>query len=471
MTFTQHFPALQVLFPFFGALCSILTFRYVSIARVIAIISVLSSFLLSVYGLTVIPKVYNFGNWHYPIGIEYRLDYLNAPIIVYLNFLLLFFLLFCHNLSTETIKTIEPKRQSLFYALLLFAHSGYLGIVATHDMFNLYVFIEIASLSTYTLIAQGRNPKALIGAFDYLVLGTIGATLILIAIGLLFSVTGSLNMTDIAERLPSQYNSNVIMLGISFFLIGALLKIAFFPMHFWMIRAYNGASPVILTYIAGISSIIGIYIILRFLHSTINYSQVMVVLINFIKPIASITILLGTYLALRSSRVKEIVVYSTTSQIGYILLILVIPNGEILLFLFLFADSLNKVTLFLILSYTELHVNKRQNSLLWYCLVVFSLICSCGIPLSGMFMIKISVFELLVVNTMWLELAIVIISSCGALLYHYRIAQILLFKQHGDNNLNNKGTEYYGLIFINVVQLFFVILLQKIEFFYTMLRG
>lgn len=470
MTLFKHFPALQVLLPFFGALFSILTFRYVSIARFIAIISVFCSFLLSVYGLQVMPQTYSFGNWHYPIGIEYRLDYLNAPIIAYLNFVLLFFLVFCHNLTTETIQTIAPNRRSLFYALILFAHSGYLGIASTHDIFNLYVFIEISSLSTYALIAQGKNPKALIGAFDYLVLGTIGATLILIAIGILFSITGSLNMNDIAERLPSQYDSNTIMLGISFFLIGALLKIAFFPMHFWMVKAYNGATPVILTYIAGISSVIGIYIVLRFLHSTINYSQVMVVFTNFIKPVALITILFGTYLALRSTRVKEIIIYSTTSQIGYLLLMLVIPNGEALLFLFLFADSLNKIALFLILAYTELYGYNGRGSILWWCLVTFSLVCSCGIPMSSMFMIKISLFELLVTNKMWLEFIVVIISSCGALLYHYKIAQILLFKQHGDHSPNINGTKYYGLVFISIVQLVFLVLLKKIEFFY-MIRG
>ncbi len=473
MTLIKHFSALLVLLPFFGALFSVLTFRYVTIAKVIALISVIASFLLSIYGLSAIPSVYNFGNWHSPIGIEYRLDYLNAPLVIYLNFVLLFFLLFCCRLTQEAIDTIEPSRQSLFYALLLFAHSGYLGMLATHDIFNLYVFIEISSLSTYALIAQGKNPRALIGAFDYLVLGTIGATLILIAIGMLFSITGSLNMSDIFTLLTSQDDSNVVMLGISLFLIGALLKIAFFPMHFWMIRAYQATAPIILTYIAGISSIVGIYVILRFLHTTVHYSAVMPIFANFIKPIALATILVGTYLALRSSKAKEIIIYSTVSQIGYIILLLIVPNSEILLFLFIFADSLSKIALFFILAYTEQYGNNKQSDLLWRCLVAFSLICSCGIPLSGMFIIKISLFELLVANKLWLEFFAVVISSCGALLYHYKVAQILLVSQHGDKQYLDppKRGSYYGLIFINIVQFLFLILMQKIEFVYSILRG
>ena len=153
MILIKHFPALQVLLPFFGALFSILTFRYVLVTRIIAVISIALSLFLSIYGLSVINKdsvSYDFGNWHAPIGIEYKLDYLNQPIITYINGVLLFFLIFCNKLlATTVLKFIDKKRQSLFYALLLFAHSGYLGILSTNDLFNLYVFIEISSLSAF----------------------------------------------------------------------------------------------------------------------------------------------------------------------------------------------------------------------------------------------------------------------------------------------------------------------------------
>ena len=161
----------------------------------------------------------------------------------------------------------------MFYSLLLFAHAGYLGVLSTNDLFNFYVFIEISSLATYVLISKGKEPKALIGAFDYLMLGTIGATLILISIGFFFAITGSLNIADISNILQINYGSNVagstklhlLIIAIVFFLTGAILKMAFFPLHFWMMRAYSATAPFVLTYVAAISSLLGIYMIMRFL--------------------------------------------------------------------------------------------------------------------------------------------------------------------------------------------------------------
>ncbi|WP_341756371.1 MULTISPECIES: proton-conducting transporter membrane subunit [unclassified Candidatus Tisiphia] len=466
MILIKHFPALQVLLPFFGALFSILTFRYVLATRIIAVISIALSLFLSICGLSAINKgvvSYDFGNWHAPIGIEYKLDYLNQPIIIYINGVLLFFLIFCNKLLTTTVlKFIDNKRQSLFYSLLLFAHSGYLGILSTNDLFNLYVFIEISSLSTYALMAQGNNPKSVIGAFDYLMLGTVGATLILIAIGFLLSITGSLNMSDVSMLLQTNYDCKIVKLAISFFLIGAILKTAFFPMHFWMVRAYSSVAPIILTYLASISSIMGLYIILRFIHFTINYSVIINDLASFIKPISLVTIMLCTYFACRSQeKVRNIVIYSSAVQIGYMFLLLVIPRGESLLFPFLFADSINKIALFLIIAYSDI---SKPFNMLWRVLVVFSLICSCGLPISSMFFIKLSIFELLVVEDMWLELVIIVISSAMSLLYHYKIAKKLCW-HHSNYTLLQSSTKYKysGLIFVSIMQFLLPIFLNQLQ--------
>ncbi|MDR0296715.1 MAG: cation:proton antiporter [Rickettsia sp.] len=472
MILIKHFPALQVLLPFFGALFSILTFRYVLATRIIAVISIALSLFLSIYGLSAISKgavSYDFGNWHVPIGIEYKLDYLNQPIIIYINGVLLFFLIFCNKLLVTTVlKFIDNKRQSLFYVVLLFAHSGYLGIVSTNDLFNLYVFIEISSLSAYTLMAQGNNPKAVVGAFDYLMLGTIGATLILIAIGFLLSTTGSLNILDVSRLLQTHYDSKIVKLAISFFLIGAILKTAFFPMHFWMIRSYSSVAPVILTYLASISSIIGIYIILRFIHFTVDYNIIIKDLASFIKPIALATIILCTYFACRSQeKVRNIVIYSSAIQIGYIFLLLVIPRGELILLPFLLADSFNKIALFLIIAYFDTH-SIPSTSMLWRILVAFNLICSCGLPISSMFFIKLTIFELLVVENMWIELVIVVISSAMSLLYHYKIAKKICW-HHSNYTLLQSSTKYKygGLIFISIIQIFLPIFLNQLQ----LLRG
>ncbi len=363
------------------------------------------------------------GGWSSKIGIEYRLNSLNQAIIIYLNLVLLFFLVFCHKITNRTIlKYINNNRKSLFYGILLFAHTGYLGMISTNDFFNLYVFIEISALSSYVLIASGNNPKSLIGAFDYLIIGSIGATLILIAIGFLLSITGSLNMYDVATYLQAHHNSRIITMATCFFLIGAILKTAFFPMHFWMMRAYNNTASVILVYLAGISTIIGIYIIYKFTYIIIGHETIKISITNFIRPIALATLIIAPYFAYRAEDFKNIIIYSCFTQIGYVFLLYVTEGGIIILPSLLLTDSINKIALFLIDAYNESY-KKNSNKIL-----TIIIICSCGLPISPLFFIKINILGLLFRQKLLLDFVIILLSSVGSLFYHYKLVKVTFWK-------------------------------------------
>ena len=143
MTLINHIPALQVLIPFFSALFCALTFHKCT-SWLIATIAIMANLIIAFYGGWSLENAqpYYFGNWQAPIGIEYRLDYLNQPIIVYINGVMLFFLLFGKELINKTItKYIDDKKHHMFYSLLLFAHAGYLGVLSTNDLFNFYVLM------------------------------------------------------------------------------------------------------------------------------------------------------------------------------------------------------------------------------------------------------------------------------------------------------------------------------------------
>ena len=452
---SNHFAVLQVLLPFFAALGAALTRS--SIARFIAITAASSSFILSIYGFSILNNSvsYHLGDFKPPYGIEYRLDALNQPLIIFINGVLLFLLIFCHGLVNSTIMGyISKNRQNLFYSILLFAHAGYIGIMSTNDIFNLYVFIEISSLSSYVLMAQGNNKKAAIGAFDYLVLGTIGATLILISIGFLFSYTGSLNMTDINKHLHGNYSSKIVITGISFFLIGSLLKTSFFPMHFWMVRSYLSAPSVILVYLAGISSIVGIYTFLRFIHFVINYNEVIKIISIFLKPIAFTTLIICSLLALMSKTMKKIVIYSSATQIGYIFLLIALQGAEGILLQLLLIDSLNKIALFFIIANIEdptTMLIPKIGYKFYSFLIAIILICASGLPLSAMFIIKLNILDLLIKKNLWLDFAIIIISSAISLLYYYKIAIILFTDKQAKIKVIQSNC--YGLTFIVLLQL------------------
>lgn len=471
---THQGPALQVVIPFFVALFSAVSFNK-TYAWLLAVIGAFLSLIISLcilLNLNDSAFIYSFGGWQAPIGIEYRLDYLNQPIITFLNAILCFFLLFAHKLIDETIiPYIDKRAQHTFYSLLLFAHAGYIGVISTNDLFNIYVFIEISSLATYVLMSQGSNRRALVGAFDYLILGTIGATLILIGIGFLLALTGSLNITDIANILKNYtpYSSTIIV-AITFFLTGAILKMAFFPMHFWMIRAYSSTAPIILTYLAPISSIIGTYIILRFMHFTIDAELIYEAIISILRPIALFTIVICSLLAFRADNVKKIVIYSAASQIGYIFLLMTIWSARELLFQLILLDSINKIALFTIISHISSQSDNLQldsfisikNSEFFKLLSAACIIFSAGLPFTSMFIVKLEIFHLLMSQKLYVEFVTVIFGSVIALFYYMRFVRALFFspKKNGVININSN---LQGLLIMVIIQMLTIAYIHEID--------
>ena len=144
------------------------------------------------------PISYHLGGWEPPWGIEYRVDFLNAFFLVLVSVVGAVIMPFARR---SVAFEIEDWRQAWFYCMYLLCLTGLLGIAITGDAFNAFVFLEISSLSTYVLIALGPDRRALVAAFQYLIMGTIGATFYVIGVGLLYLLTGTLNMVDMAARL------------------------------------------------------------------------------------------------------------------------------------------------------------------------------------------------------------------------------------------------------------------------------
>ncbi|MCA9153040.1 MAG: hypothetical protein KDA92_27245, partial [Planctomycetales bacterium] len=137
-------------------------------------------------------------------------------------------------LETEVAK----EKHYLFYAAFLLCMTGLLGMTITGDIFNVFVFLEISSLSSYSLISMGTRRSALMASYRYLVMGTIGSTFLLIGIGLAYMMTGTLNMVDLSERLPAVESSRTIRTAFAFLTVGISIKLALFPLHVWLPNAY-----------------------------------------------------------------------------------------------------------------------------------------------------------------------------------------------------------------------------------------
>ena len=205
---------------------------------------------------------YELGGWAPPWGIAYRIDAVNALVALIVSGIAAITVPYA-LLSVE--KEIAKHQISLFYSAFLLCFAGLLGITQTGDIFNLFVFLEISSLSTYALISLGQKRQALTAAYQYLIMGTLGATFFLIGVGLVYSQTGTLNMTDLAARLPSATGLRTMHTGFAFIMIGFALKLALFPLHLWLPNAYTYAPTVVTVFLAGTATKVALYVVLRVL--------------------------------------------------------------------------------------------------------------------------------------------------------------------------------------------------------------
>jgi multicomponent Na+:H+ antiporter subunit D len=235
---------------------------------------------------------------------------------------------------------------------------------------------------------------------------------------------------------------------------------AFFPMHFWMVRAYSSAAPFILTYLAAISSILGVYIILRFMHFTIEGEVIHNSLTIVLRPTAIATITICTFLALKADTLKKVVIYSTASQIGYVFLLITIWAARDLLFQLLILDAINKIALFTIIAHIQNKTNDLrfenfkaiESHLVFKILVAFALIFSAGLPLTSMFLVKIKLFDLLLSRGLIIEFIVVIFGGVLGLLYHFRLAKALFFSPANNGTIKIQ-TKLYGLTAIIIIQM------------------
>ncbi len=282
---------------------------FISIATIL--VQLVMAFYILNHVLTEGTIHYWLGGWKPPWGIEYVVDALNAYVLV----IVLFIALICAIYSKRSIEHELPHK--LVYQLLI---TGMCGVTVTGDMFNMYVFLEIMCIAGYALIASSKI--GLKAGFTYLVMGSIGACFVLLGIGFLYSVTGSLNMHDLSLLLPPLYGNRVVQAAFVFFFTGLGIKMAFFPLHTWQPDAYAYAPSAVSVIIAAAMSKVSIYAFLRVLFSvyTAEFIRIYAPLTTVISWLAAIAIIFGSVYALAQYNLKRMFAYSSVAHVGYIML-------------------------------------------------------------------------------------------------------------------------------------------------------
>lgn len=350
----KHLPVLVVIIPLLSApvcllLNSIRWARIVSLSASMCSL-IIATILLNQVGMEGVIS-YSLGGWPAPWGIEYRLDWVNAFVLLIVSGISTIVLLFA---SRSVLKEIASDRIILFYTAYLLCFAGLLGMTVTGDAFNLFVFMEITSLASYSLISLGRDRLALVASYQYLIMGSIGATFILVGIGLLFIMTGTLNMQDLAVRIPAVSDTRTLQSAFAFLIVGICLKMALFPLHQWLPNAYSYAPSVVTALLSATATKVAVYILLRFVFSIfgVQYSFDVMSLDVLLLPLAVVAILFASMTAFVQDNIKRMLAYSSIAQIGYMLLGVSFASttGLTATILHLFNHALMKSALFLSLG-------------------------------------------------------------------------------------------------------------------------
>ena len=440
MTLTQ-LPALQVILPLIAApVCLLL--RSGRLAWLLSILVSTTALIIAVLLLRLVLEngtvIYTYGGWAAPWGIEYRVDIANAFVLAIVAGISTVVLLFSRVGASCEIKSSD---QSLFYTAYLLCLTGLLGMTATGDAFNLFVFLEISSLSSYVLIAMGPDRRGLTAAYQYLIMGTIGATFILIAVGLLYMITGTLNMADLANRLPALAQSRTLRVAFAFLTVGIGLKLALFPLHLWLPNAYTYAPHVVSAFLAATATKVAVYVLVRFMYGVFGSSFTFdsMPLQFILMVLGALAVLSGSTVAVFQHNIKRMLGYSSVAQIGYMILGLSLASvsGLTATLVHLLNHALMKGGLFLAVACMAYQLGSTRLADLagagqrmpWtsaaFVVGGLSLI---GVPLTAGFISK-WLLVVAILETGWWPLLIVIAAgSLLAVAYIWRVIEMIYFR-------------------------------------------
>jgi multicomponent Na+:H+ antiporter subunit D len=384
------------------------------------------------------PISYELGGWAPPYGIEYRIDLVSVFVAVIVATIGAVVIPYAR---TSVAKEVSEDRGPLFYAAFILCLTGLLGIAVTGDVFNVFVFLEISSLSAYALIAMGQDRRALTASFQYLIMGSVGASFIVIGIGLMYVMTGTLNMTDLAVRLPEVAGNRTIPVAFTFLTVGITLKLALFPLHLWLPNAYTYAPSAVTAFIASTATKVAVYLLLRVFFTVFgeSFSFEVMELDRVLMPLSVIAILAMSLVAMYQANVKRLLAFSSLAQIGY--MVLGISFGSVLGvtagIIHLFNHALMKGALFMAMgcvmySVGSVRIEKMAGlgKVMPWTMAAFvggglSLI---GVPATVGFVSKWYLVQAALEQGLWPVAAVVLIGSLMALVYVWKVVEVAYFQ-------------------------------------------
>ncbi|NMG73279.1 monovalent cation/H+ antiporter subunit D [Aromatoleum diolicum] len=346
----MHWIILPIVLPAIVAPIIVLaTRRDIELARVFSLASTAALLALAIALMALASEgrieTYAVGNWPAPFGIALVLDRLSALMLVLTAALALAVLLYASN-GWDT-------RGRHFHALYQFQLMGINGAFLTGDFFNLFVFFEVLLIASYGLMVHGGGAKRVRAGVQYVIINLVGSSLFLIAVGLIYSVTGTLNMADLAVRVPEVVAGDRALLhtGALLLLLVFAVKAALVPMHFWLPGTYaNAPAPVAALF--AIMTKVGTYCIIRLY--TLAFGEgagaSAWLAAPWLMPAALVTLTLGMLGVLAAERLRQMVSFAVIGSIGTVLIAVALftPQAMSAALYYLVHSTLTAGALFLI---------------------------------------------------------------------------------------------------------------------------
>ena len=464
--------------PILVVLCPLITSLFVVLIPNIFfswILTTLSTFLTFLFSILLYQEIqihshisYALCKWMPPIGIEYIIDKVAIIPIIIISGISFFATIFAYKIMPEEI---EKKSISKVYSLWLLAIAGLLGLVTTGDAFNLFVFLEISSLASVALVAMGaqKDKQALVAAYNYLIIGAVGATLYVIGVGLLYGITGTLNMEDLTNRISDLNNNKALIAGFGFMIIGIMVKAAVFPLHIWLPRAYAYAPSAVSVLLAATATKASLYILARILFSVFENSENLInnTLLYVILPLSIIAMFAGTIMAIYEKDIKRLLAHSSVAQIGYITLAFAIGTKASIAagFIHMFNHAIIKGGLFIAITSLGFFIQKRVTinnlsglgramPITFFCFVLCSLSLA-GLPLTAGFISKLYLIKATISSdAIWIAI-LILISSALSVVYLWKMIEVMWMREGRKIVIKENPAIYISLIIITFFNIYF----------------
>ena len=458
-----HLPVLQVVVPLLSApICALMYRPRIAWATALAVsaMALLMAIVLLDRVLETGPISYALGGWAAPWGIEYRIDTVNAFVLVIVSAISTIVLPFArHSVEQE----VREDRVSLFYTAWMLCLTGLLGIAITGDAFNVFVFLEISSLSSYVLISLGSERRALMASLRYLVMGTIGATFIVLGVGLLYVMTGTLNMVDLAERLAAVEDTRTVKVAFVFLTVGIGIKMALFPLHAWLPNAYAYAPSAVSAFLAGSATKVAVYVWLRFFFTIFgaDFALDSMSMDLVLLPLALVAIVVASTIAVFQNDAKRLLAYSSIAQIGYMALgiSLFSVTGLTAAIVHLFNHAIIKTALFMALGCIIFRTGSASIASLagigrrmpWtMAAFVFGAMSLIGVPLTVGFISKWYLLLAALEQGWWPIAVAVVLTSLLAAVYCGRVIEVAYFRDPKPGSIQSHAREAPLLMLVPV---------------------